>query len=226
MVVMPVCAAHRVMSAAIAVRRFRPINYNAPLAPGSLLKTWIALLRGINVVGRRKLLMKDLAAIFERGGFESVRTYIQSGNVVFESARGSARTLSGEIGELILKKSGFKPHVIVLSVSELERAVRGNPFPQADADHKSLHLFFLSGRPARPDLDRLAQLKVGREAFELNGAVFYLYTPRGFPQCALHDKVERFLGVDATARNWRTANQLLAMSRAPTTSGERHKKAV
>lgn len=190
------------------------------------MKTWIALLRGINVVGRRKLLMKDLAAIFERGGFSSVRTYIQSGNVVFQSARGSARTLSTGIGALILKHSGFEPHVIVLSVAELAAAVRGNPFPQAEADHKSLHLFFLSARPARPDLDALARLKVGREAFELKGTVFYLYTPHGFPQCALHDKVERFLGVDATARNWRTANQLLALSRTPPPSAERQQKPV
>lgn len=193
---------------------------------GARLRTWIALLRGINVVGRRKLLMKDLAAIFERAGFESVRTYIQSGNVVFESGRSSARTLAAEIGELILKQSGFRPHVIVLSVAELARAVRGNPYPQADADHKSLHLFFLSARPARPDLDSLARLKVGREAFELKGAVFYLYTPHGFPQCALHDKVERFLGVEATARNWRTANQLLSMSESPQSSGKRKKKSV
>ncbi|HXY97403.1 MAG TPA: hypothetical protein VEH00_10560, partial [Steroidobacteraceae bacterium] len=70
------------------------------------------------------------------------------------------------------------------------------------------------------------RLRVGREAFELKGAVFYLYTPHGFPQCALHDKVERFLGVDATARNWRTANQLLSMSRGPTTSGKRKQKSV
>jgi uncharacterized protein (DUF1697 family) len=190
------------------------------------MKTWIALLRGINVVGRRTLLMKDLAAIFERGGFESVRTYIQSGNVVFESARGTAPTLAAEIGALIEKKSGFRPHVIVLSVAALERAVRGNPFPQANADHKSLHLFLLSRRPARPDLAALARLKVGREAFVLKGAIFYLYTPRGFPQCALHDKVERFLGVEATARNWRTANQLLSMSRGPLTSGKRQKKSA
>ncbi|HXY96896.1 MAG TPA: DUF1697 domain-containing protein, partial [Steroidobacteraceae bacterium] len=121
-----------------------------PMDQGGRLKTWIALLRGINVVGRRTLLMKDLAAIFERDGLESVRTYIQSGNVVFESARGSARTLAARIGTLILAKSGFKPHVIVLSVAELAEAVSGNPFPQADADHKTLHLFFLSERPARP----------------------------------------------------------------------------
>lgn len=190
------------------------------------MRTWIALLRGINVVGRRTLLMKDLAAIFASAGFGAVRTYIQSGNVVFQSARGSAPALAEAIGELILKKSGFKPHVIVLSVAELARAVRGNPFPQADADHKSLHLFFLSKRPRRPDLAALARLKAGREALELKGSVFYLYTPHGFPQCALHDKVERFLGVDATARNWRTAKQLLSMSREPPPSGKRQQKAV
>jgi uncharacterized protein (DUF1697 family) len=145
---------------------------------------------------------------------------------VFESARGTAPTLAAGIGALIQEKSGFRPHVIVLSVAALERAVRGNPFPQADADHKSLHLFFLSRRPPRPDLEALARLKVGREAFELRGAVFYLYTPHGFPQCALHDKVERFLGVDATARNWRTANQLLSMSRGPLRSGKRKKETV
>lgn len=192
------------------------------------MKTWIALLRGINVVGRRQLLMKDLAAILARGGFRSVRTYIQSGNAIFESARGSARTLATQLGELIEKKSGFRPHVIVLSVPELAEAIRGNPFPQAHADHKSLHLFFLSGRPARPDLESLARLKAGREAFELKGAVFYLFTPHGFPQCALHDKVERFLGVHATARNWRTANQLLLMAATPAVrqpSGRRKRSA-
>lgn len=188
------------------------------------MKTWIALLRGINVVGRRKLLMKELAAIFEQGGFRSVRTYIQSGNVVFQSARGTSATLSVRIGALILKRVGFRPQVMVLSNRQLSAAIKGNPFPGAERDHKSLHLYFLSERPPRPDLDSLMRLKVGREGFALLGRVFYLYTPHGFPQCALHDKVERFLGVHATARNWRTANELLAMSAARARSAERQQK--
>lgn len=191
----------------------------------SILKTWVALLRGINVVGRRKLLMKDLAAIFERGGFRSVRTYIQSGNVVFQASRGTARSLAAEIGALIRKRAGFEPHVMVLSRRELAAAIRGNPFPEADRDHKSLHLFFLSARPPHPDLDSLTRLKRGREGFALDRKVFYLYTPHGFPQCALHDRVERFLGVPATARNWRTANELLAMTAAPP-SAKRQEKPV
>ena len=198
----------------------RAVSRRAPL------RTWIALLRGINVVGRRQLLMKDLAAIFQRGGFSSVRTYIQSGNVVFQSSRGSARSLAAEVGALILERSGFEPHVMVLSHRELAAAVRGNPFAEAERDHKALHLFFLSARPPRPDLDSLTRLKRGREGFALEGKVFYLFTPHGFPQCELHDKVERFLGVRATARNWRTVNALLSMSAPALPSAERQKEPV
>jgi uncharacterized protein (DUF1697 family) len=194
---------------------------------GVRLRTWIALLRGINVVGRRKLLMKDLAAIFESGGFRSVRTYIQSGNVVFQSGRGSARSLATQIGALIRERTGFEPQVMVLSVRELAAAVEGNPFPEAHRDHRALHLFFLSAHPPRPDLESLTRLKRGREGFALEGKVFYLYTPHGFPQSALHDKVERFLGVHATGRNWRTANELLLMtSEAPRPSAQRQQKPV
>jgi uncharacterized protein (DUF1697 family) len=189
-------------------------------------KTWIALLRGVNVVGRRQLLMKDLAAIFEGGGFTAVRTYIQSGNVIFRSAHGSARSLAAEIRALILKRAGFEPQVMVLSPRDLAAAVRGNPFPGADRDHKSLHLFFLSARPPHPDLDSLTRLKRGREGFALEGRVFYLFTPHGFPQSDLHDKVERFLGVHATARNWRTANALLTISSTAVPSAERQEKTI
>ena len=178
----------------------------------SRLRTWIALLRGVNVVGARKLLMKDLAALLERDGFAAVRTYIQSGNVVFESASGSARALEARIAGLILAHAGFTTRVLVLSSAELGGAVRGNPFPQAALDHKALHLFFLSAPPVRPDLESLTRLRSGGEAFALRERVFYLHTPRGFAQSALHDKVERYLGVPATARNWRTANRLLAMA--------------
>jgi uncharacterized protein (DUF1697 family) len=178
----------------------------------SRLKTWIALLRGVNVVGKRKLLMKDLAALLERDGLRAVRTYIQSGNVVFDSASGSARALEARIVRLILAHAGFTTRVLVLSPAQLGGAVRGNPFSQAERDHKALHLFFLSARPARPDLESLTRLRSGGDAFVLSERVFYLYTPQGFPHSALHDKVERYLGVHATGRNWRTANRLLAMS--------------
>jgi uncharacterized protein (DUF1697 family) len=179
------------------------------------LKTWIALLRGVNVLGSRKLPMKDLAATLKRAGFTSVRTYIQSGNVVFQSAKGPARPLSTQIAQLIQKNFGFQPQVIVISERELAAAVSGNPFPGAVTNHKSLHLYFLSERPSKPDLGSLARLKNDSEAFALRGHVFYLHTPQGFAISKVRSKIERCLGVHATGRNWRTANQLLEMLREP-----------
>ena len=176
-------------------------------------QTWIALLRGVNVVGRRTLPMRQLVATLERAGLRSVRTYIQSGNVVFQSTRGGARALAAQIARLIGRRFGFEPQVMVLSRAQLAAANRGNPFAAAVAEPRSLHLFFLSARPVRPDLGTLTRLRSGGEAFALQGAVFYLHTPAGFPQSQLRAKIERCLAVHATARNWRTVNRLLAMAR-------------
>jgi len=156
--------------------------------------------------------MRDLIGLFERAGFRSVRTYIQSGNVVFRASSGSARWLSARIERLILKNSGFRPRVMVLSVEALAEAIGGNPFPAATRDHKSLHLFFLSEHPSQPDLDSLRRLKSRTEAFALRQGVFYLHTPRGFSRSTIREKIERYLGVHATARNWRTVNRLREMS--------------
>jgi uncharacterized protein (DUF1697 family) len=155
--------------------------------------------------------MKELAATLERAHFRSVRTYIQSGNVIFQSTGGTARTLANQISQLIQKRFGFAPETMVMSEAVLARAVRGNPFPGAHENHKSLHLFFLAARPKKPDLDSLTKLDAGREEFALAGGVFYLYTPDGFADSVLRSRIERCLGVPATARNWRTANELLKM---------------
>jgi uncharacterized protein (DUF1697 family) len=173
--------------------------------------TWIALLRGINVVGKNKVPMKELAAALERAGLRAVRTYIQSGNVIFQSTGGTPRTLGTRIARLILEEFGFAPQVMVISGEELAQAVRGNPFPAAHKNHKLLHIFFLAETPAKPDLKSLSKLDAGREVFALKGSVFYLYTPDGFAHSVLRSRIERCLGVHATARNWRTANELLRM---------------
>jgi len=177
------------------------------------MKTWLALLRGVNVLGRNKVSMAELAAAFERAGFGGVRTYIQSGNVVFRCTRGSARTLTARIADLMRDEFGFAPHVMVLSKDAFARAVRDNPFPGAHRDPKSLHLFFLSGTPSDPQLDALARIDAGREKFVLKGDVFYLYTPDGFAESVLRSRLERYLGVAATGRNWRTSNALLELMR-------------
>lgn len=157
--------------------------------------------------------MKELAALMEGDGFQSVRTYIQSGNVVFQCRAKSPAPLAKRIRGSIEREFGFAPQVIVIDPELLADSIRSNPFPAADQNHKVLHLFFLSEAPDKPDLAGLARYQGKREEFVLRKSVFYLYTPDGFPDSKVQDKIERYLGVHATGRNWRTANQLLEIAR-------------
>jgi uncharacterized protein (DUF1697 family) len=176
------------------------------------MATWIALLRGVGG-GIRPLSMRDLVKELEVIGLKDVRTYIQSGNVIFSSTRAATR-LAGEIERCIEKKFGFHSNTFVLSVDELRRAAANNPFPRADAEPKTLHLFFLAQPPKAPQLDAMNELKTKSEQFALKGKVFYFYTPDGFGISKLATRVDRLLGVDTTARNWRTVGKLLELAKA------------
>jgi uncharacterized protein (DUF1697 family) len=167
-------------------------------------KTWIALLRGVNVGGKNKLLMKDLAAELESLGFESIRTYIQSGNVVFHSSAArnepaalSTAEIAASIASAIKNRFGFQPGVFVLSKSDLAAAAAANPFPDAnqELDGKALHLFFLGDIPPKLDVRSLDAVK-----------------RPSFGNSKLAARAERCLGVPATARNWRTVCELLKLA--------------
>jgi uncharacterized protein (DUF1697 family) len=175
------------------------------------MATWIALLRGVGG-GIRPLPMRELAAALEGIGLKDVRTYIQSGNVVFSSAKSAAR-LAGEIERCIEKKFGFQSKTFVLSVPELQRAAKGNPFPKADDEPTTLHLFFLAQPAKAAQLDAMNELKAKSEQFVLENQVFYFYAPQGFGTSKLAARVERLLGVDTTARNWRTVGKLLEIAK-------------
>lgn len=177
------------------------------------MRTLIALFRGINVGGNRILPMKELASLLEGLGAAEVRTYIQSGNAVLKSDRPVAE-LSREIETAIEERYGFRPRVLLLEVAELRDAMENNPFPEAVSEPKSLHLYFLSERPASPDLAGLEDLKKTNERFVLSGTVFYLHAPDGIGRSRLAEKAEALLGVSATARNWRTVTKVAAMAEA------------
>jgi len=174
------------------------------------MNTWIAFLRGIGG-GIRPLPMKELQAALAKGGLCDVRTYIQTGNLVFKSAHRSAAPLGKRIGECLSAEFGFEPQVMVLSRKDLERAVARNPFPRAEANR--LHLFFMEQRPAAPDIDAMNQVKAAGEAFVLEDKVYYLHTPEGFGTSKLAQRVERLLGVPATARNARTVYNVLEIAK-------------
>jgi uncharacterized protein (DUF1697 family) len=173
------------------------------------MKTYIALFRGINVGGSHMLPMRDLKLALEKDGCVDVQTYIQSGNVIFGSAISDSKRLARRLAVCVSRSYGFEPRVLVLTHSELEKAAAGNPYPQAEENPKSLHLFFLVDRPKKPDLKSLDSLKTQTEAFVLKDRILYLNTPDGFGRSKLAARAERLLGVEATARNWRTVTTLL-----------------
>jgi uncharacterized protein (DUF1697 family) len=175
------------------------------------VKTWVALFRGINVGGNNILPMKELVATLEGVGCQDVATYIQSGNVVFQSEETDASMLSDRIATAVKESHGFEPRVLVLGPEVVERAVRSNPFREAESEPKSLHVYFLASSPGRPGLEALEEIKGYREQFVLDGDVLYLHAPDGVGRSRLAANAERLLGVSATARNWRTVNKLLTM---------------
>lgn len=175
------------------------------------MKTWIALFRGINVGGKNALPMKELVAILEDHGAREVKTYIQSGNAVFVCADKDKSQLSTRIRVAIQKRRGFEPHVLLLGLNELEKAIRQNPFPEAESDPITLHAGFLAAAPAHPEMKALEKLQSKNERFRLIDKVFYLHAPDGVGRSKLAANAERFLGVPMTDRNWKTVSAIREM---------------
>jgi uncharacterized protein (DUF1697 family) len=173
------------------------------------LNTYIALIRGINVGGRNSLPMKELVAIFYSLGYENVQTYIQSGNIVFQSRNKLTYKASESIGKAILEIKGFEPSVMIVSEDGLRSAIEGNPFPTDEG--KALHFSFFELYPEEADVERLSALKADSEEWKLGESAFYLLAPDGIGRSKLAAIAEKALGVPVTGRNWNTVNKLAEM---------------
>ncbi len=176
---------------------------------------YVAMLRGINV-GRGKVVkMERLRGSLESLSFGRVSTYVQSGNVVFESEQKSAAELSKKIEAKILRDFGFAVPVILKTSKEMEQIVSDNPLvKEKGIDHSKLHVTFLSGAPATAAIKALETLATSRERFRVLNREVYLYCPGGYGTSKLaNTTIEKKLSVVATTRNWRTVNALLEMAK-------------
>lgn len=176
------------------------------------MNTYVAFLRGINIGGSNPLSMKELVAALENIGARKVRTYIQSGNAVCESAETNLARLSKQLSTEINKRCGFEPHVHILTREALSKAIAANPFPEAEINPSSLHLGFLSSSPRSPNLEKLAALRKNSERFLLTECVFYLHAPEGVGRSKLAANSEKLLGVPMTDRNWKTVCKVMEMA--------------
>jgi len=178
------------------------------------MKTYVALLRGINVGANNRLPMKTLATMFSDAGCAEVRTYIASGNVVFQAQDRLARTLPKEISARIRSDFEFETPVVLRSAEELDVVTRHNPFLVPGEDTKPLHVLFLAEKPKATSVARLDPDRSPPDAFQVRGREIYLRCPNG----AAHTKLtnaffDAALKTVSTGRNWNTVLKLVALAR-------------
>ena len=173
----------------------------------------MALLRGINVGGKNLLPMKDLACLFADAGCADVRTYIQSGNVLFRVNPAKAGGLPGQIAKGIADRFGYRTPVLLRTVEELGATIRNNPFLAAGAPESWLHVLFLA---SQPDALRVAALDPDRsppDAYAVRGREIYLQCPNGAGNSKLTNAwFDSKLATISTGRNWRTAIKLFELA--------------
>jgi len=182
----------------------------------SAISPHVALLRGINVGGKNMIPMADLAAIFEAAGARDVRTYIQSGNVVFAASPRIAERIPAAVAKAIAKEFRLEIPVVLRSADELRRAAARNPFLEQGIDPDWLHVAFLADVPERARASSLDSKRSPGDAFVLLGREIYLHLPNGAARTKLTNAwFDSKLATTSTLRNWRTVQKLLEMTRPP-----------
>ncbi|WP_422349204.1 DUF1697 domain-containing protein [Flagellimonas sp.] len=177
------------------------------------MKTFIVLLRGINVGGQKKIKMADLKQCLTLAGFQDVETYIQSGNLSCRKEGLTAKDVEIEVHKAILKHFGFDVPTLALTKEELQLIIDQNPF--AEEEEKSQYFVLLKSEPEKDLVDSFNLLHFENEAFQVNHNCVYLCCKAGYGKAKLSNNlIENKLKVQATTRNYRTMMKLLEMARS------------
>lgn len=184
------------------------------------METYIAMLRGINVSGHKIIKMDALRKAFEDSGYGNVRTYIQSGNVIFTSVKTSSGKLEKSISGIISGAFGFEAPVIVRDLKEMKEIIKENPFlKDAKCDAKNLYAILLSDEPAKRLKDKIPEAPNDDTMHRITGKTVYLYCPDGYGNTKLTNAFfEKHLKVTATARNWKTICELAKIAEGAETA--------
>ena len=175
----------------------------------------ICLLRGVNVGGNCKIKMDMLRSLCESLGAENPQTYIQSGNVVFKIKERNLKSLARKIEDAIENKVGFRPDIILRTVSDLTSTLAKNPFAKRrDLHPGKLLITFLAEEPAATALKELAKIETDPEEMKIIGREVYVYFPDGMGRSKFPwTRIGKILGSTGTGRNWNTASKLLEMAK-------------
>ena len=172
----------------------------------------VALLRGINVGGKNKLPMADLAAMFREAGCDDVRTYIQSGNVVFRAGPALAGDIPSLISASIMDQFGYRIPVVTRTASEFQEIVQANPFAETGTEANKLLVMFLADLPDRAHVEALDPNRSPGDEFAVLGREVFLHYPNGVARSKLTNAYfDSSLSTTSTSRNWRTVGKLFEM---------------
>lgn len=174
-------------------------------------KTFIALLRGINVSGQKKIEMARLRVVLEDSGLHNVQTYIQSGNIVFESEQADKEELQRIIVAAIHQRFGFDVPTLVIEEKDIGQILDANPFAHEGEENK-LYYVLLKNPPEKELVKQFKQLHFQNEDFHITDTCVYLLCKNGYGRAKLNNNlVEKKLRVEATTRNQKTMKKLLEM---------------
>lgn len=181
------------------------------------MATYIAILRGINVSGQKKIKMTDLKAHIKSVGFQKVETYIQSGNIIFETDKKDVKEIESMIQNKIAKEYDFEVLTLVKTLKEIEYAIAHNPFANdTDKEINKIYVTFLSDIPDTQNIKKLEILavKYSQEEYILDGKNIYFHSSNSYRISKINNNFfENKLKVSATTRNWKTVNKLAEMAR-------------
>jgi len=177
------------------------------------MNTYISMLRGINVSGHNKISMTDLKNLYESLDFQNVITYLQSGNVVFDSDKQDASKISSQIEAQIKKSLSLSVSVLLRDKNDLQQIISGNPFVKRKKDLIKLYVTFLQSSPAPFDFKRLPLPSDESDEFIIVDKEIFIFCPNGYGRTKLNNNFfEKKLNVIATTRNWNTVNALYKLS--------------
>ncbi len=175
------------------------------------MNTYIALLKGINVGGHKKVPMAELRELLSKSGYENVQTYIQSGNVILQSSEKSIRKIEATIKKAILDYFGFQVSVLVRTVPELNRIFDDSPFTE---EKKKASYFMMLHDTPHVELVQIASEKIYEgEEYKIIKDCIYFFCAKGYGQAKFNANFfELKLKTFATSRNYNTMVKLLSLS--------------
>ena len=175
---------------------------------------YVAFLRGINVGGKNKVKMETLREICAGIGFENVKTYINSGNIIFETAQSDDKIIAEKIEKAIEDEFGLNIRTIVRSIAEIKNIVENNPFEGQFENDKDLHVFFLDEELSDEKRELLLAQANENEMFAFHPRTILCNLRISILDSAVGKGfIDKKLKVSATARNWRTVNKVLEIAK-------------